>query len=407
MKLTTPLRPLHLALTALVLPLFAGCEIARPAGPGTGDGPVYAITTQVSTADEPQSYVILTDKLDHTESLSLDQGIELPGRALGAGVSKSGALFVAGSDGPTITRYNLTSEGRLEKGATVSFEGKGVASIGEYQHQLQFISESKAYYFDGRTSQLIVWNPSDMSLTGSIPLNGVSVQGAIQTFATLPIRLENQVIMPMGWRPSTGVGITKLAGVVVVDTRTDAVTVVTDTRCGYVRDGVMGPDGMLYLATEVYGAAVRRVAGGETPEPCLLRFNPQTLTFDPSFHIKLDTLVNGGTAGSLLPGPQGTAYLRVFDERLFPVQASTHPRALASSSSWKWWKLRLDTLTATPVETLPATTGSTFLYPAGDRTIFTEFANGSTATNFRDLTDESGKVTMSLSGLSFSFLQLR
>ncbi|AKJ02791.1 Hypothetical protein AA314_04417 [Archangium gephyra] len=399
---------MRLAVTALVLPLFAGCETGKPDPSGSGNGPVYAITTQVITTDDPQSYVLLTDKVDHTEPLSLAQGIEIPGRALGVGLPKSGALFVAGNEAPTVTRYNLTSDGRLEEGATVSFAGQGVASIGEYQNQFQFISESKAYYFDSRTSKAIVWNPSDMSVTGSIHLEGIAIEGALLTFSALPVRLENQVIMPLGWRPATGIGITKQAGVVVIDTRTDTATVVKDDRCGYVRDGVMGPDGLLYLATEVYGAAVRRVAGSNTPVPCLLRFDPKTLAFDPEFNVELGTLVNGGTAGSLLPGPQaGTAYLRVFDESLFEVKAGVHPRTMASAPAWKWWQLRLDTLKATPVEALPATTGSTFLFEADDRKLFTEFASGSAATSIRELTDQSGKVTATLPGLGFSFVQLR
>ncbi len=54
-----------------------------------------------------------------------------------------------------------------------------------------------------------------------------------------------------------------------------------------------------------------------------------------------------------------------------------------------------------------ASTGSTFLFEADERTLFTEFANGSTATSLRELTDQSGKVTATLPGLGFSFLQLR
>lgn len=408
MKFATHLRSWCLAASALALPLLAGCgEDKTEPGGTTPDTPMYAITTQIVTTDTPQSYIILTDTLDVPETLKLETAIELPGRALGVGITKSGSLFVGGSEAPTVTRYNLTSDGKLEKAGTVSFEGKGVASIGEYQNQFQFISETKAYYFDGRTSQVIIWNPTEMTVTGTIPLSDITVSGAVLTFATQPIRRGDQVIMPLGWRPSTGVGITKQAGVIVVDSKADTATVVTDTRCGYVRDGVLGADGKVYLATEVYGAAVRRVAGGDTPVPCLLRFDPQSLTFDGSFYQDLSALVGGGTAGSLLPGPNGTAFLRVFDESLFQVQQGTHPRVLASASAWKWWQLRLDTLAATPVAALPATTGSTFLFPASDRTIFTEFTNGSAATNLRELTDGSGKVTANLPGISFSFLQVR
>ena len=49
----------------------------------------------------------------------------------------------------------------------------------------------------------------------------------------------------------------------------------------------------------------------------------------------------------------------------------------------------------------------TFLFEADDRKLFTEFASGSTATSLRELTNQSGKVTASLPGLGFSFLQLR
>jgi hypothetical protein len=409
MKLATHLRSWLLAAPVLALPLLAGCgeEKSGPGGDTSPDTPLYAITTQIVTTDTPQSYVVLTDTLDSSEALKLENAIELPGRALGFGIAKSGSLFVGGNEGPTVTRYDLTSDGRLAKAGTVSFEGKGVASITEYQHQFQFVSETKAYYFDGRTAQVILWNPTEMSVTGSISLSDITVQGAVMTFATLPLRRADQVIMPVGWRPATGVGITKQAGVIVIDTKTDTAIFRKDTRCGYTRDAVLGTDGKVYLATEVYGAAVRRVAGGETPTPCLLRFDPESLSFDASFHRELSTLVGGGTAGSLIPGPEGTAYLRVFDESLFPVQQGTSPRALASASVWKWWQLRLDTLTATPVDGLPATTGSTFLFKADDRTLFTEFTAGSAATNLRELSDRSGKVTANLPGISFSFLQVR
>ncbi|WP_257458615.1 hypothetical protein [Archangium lipolyticum] len=408
MKLATPLRSLRFV-TALALPLLAGCDpddTTDPGGPSTG--PLYAITTQILTADEPVSYILLTDKVDHTEPLALDEkAIEVPGRALGVGIPKSGHLYVAGDEGATVTRYTLSSDGRLVPSGVVSFAGKGVSSIGEYQSQFQFVSPTKAYYFDGRTSQAIVWNPSDMTVTGSINLTGISVEGAILTFSAVPIRRENQVIMPLGWRPATGIGIVKQAGVVVIDTRTDTATIVKDDRCGYVREGVVGPDGMVYIATEVYGSAVRRMAGENTPVPCVLKFDPQTLKFDPSFFVELSTLAKGSTAGTLFPGSNGNVYLRVLDESIYTVKDGTHPRLVASAPAWKWWKVEFNPLSATPVASLPASTGSSFLYQADDRLLFSEFASGSTATSLRELTDQSGKVTTTFQGVAFSFLQVR
>lgn len=410
MKPTSPFRLPRLSAAALALSLFAACGDEAPVNPEPQqpETPMYAAIAQVSANNASQSYVILTDKVDHTEPLSTANAIEIPGRALGSGLTKTGSLYVSSNEGATVTRYDLTSGGSLEKKATVSFEGRGVASIGEYQNQFQFISETKAYYFDGRTAQVIVWNPSEMTLTQAVPVEKLAQAGAVTTFATHPVRTGNLVLMPVGWRPSTGVGIVKKAGLIVVDTTTDTATLVEDERCGYVRDGVLGPDGMVYLATEAYGAAVFRVAGGNTPAPCLLKFNPQTRTFDPEFYRDLNALAGGAATGSLLPGPQGTAYLRVLDETVYTVTPGVAPRLVASAPAWSWWQLRLDTLTATKVQTLPASTGSTFLFNVGDnRVLFTEFANSSSVTNFRELTDQSGKVAFSTQGLAFSFLQLR
>ncbi|ATB27490.1 hypothetical protein [Melittangium boletus] len=417
MKLSSLLSTSRVAFTTLALALTAGCGVSdpepttpEPTTPGDTDstGPLYAIITQLLTADTPQSYIVLTNKLDGNATLALDKAIEVPSRSLGMGIPKSGALYVAGDEDATVTRYNLTAKGTLEKGDTVSFAGKGVASIGEYQTQFQFASPTKAYYFDGRTSQVIVWNPTEMTVTGSISLPGLAITGAITTFASSPVvTRENQIIMPVGWRPSSVVGITKQAGVVVVDTRTDTATLVTDDRCGYVRDGVLGPDGQVYLATEVYGAAVHRVTGGDTPEPCLLKFDPSSLTFDPDFYKELNSFANGGTVGTILPGPQGTAYVRVLDEQTYPIQAGVHPRQVASAAAWKWSQLKLDTFTATPIETLPVSTGSTFLYQAQDQILFTQFAAGSSGTTLHQLTGETGKPQVNSQGLIFSFVQLR
>ena len=403
----------RVALTTLALSLATGCisdpddNTPEPTPPATS-GPLYAVTTQLITADTPQSYVILTSKLEGNEQLSLDKAIEVPGRSLGVGIPKSGALYVAGDQDATVTRYNLTASGTLEKAGTVSFAGKGVASIGEYQTQFHFVSATKAYYFDGRTAQVIVWNPTEMTVTGSASVPGLAITGSTTTFTSSPVVVSNDhVLMPVGWRPSASVGITQKAGIIAVNTRTDAVTFETDDRCGYVRDGVVGPDGAVYLATEVYGAAVYRVKGEDTPEPCLLKFDPVALKFDPTFYKTLSAFAGGGTVGTVLPGPQGTAYVRVLDEQTYPIAAGVHPRLVASAAAWKWSQLDLRTFTATPVGTLPVSTGSSFLFQAQDQILFSQFAAGSTGTTLHQLTGQSGTAQTTTQGLVFSFLQLR
>jgi hypothetical protein len=410
MNRTSPFRSPRLASAALALSLLAGCGEPEPTpnpgpGPGTGTGPLYALTTQVLTADEPVSYIVLTDKVDQAATLSLDKAISVPGRALGVGIARSGSIFVGQDEGSKLTRYTLSSDGTLKEDGNVSFAAYAVESIGEYQNNFQFVSPAKAYYFDGNSSQVIVWNPTDLTVTKAIPIEGLSIPGASIIFSPSPVRRDNQVIMPVGWR--VGGTVTKLAGVVSIDTRTDTATLVKDERCGYVHSAVLGTEGQVYLATEVYGAAAHRVAPNNNPAPCVLKFNANTLTFDPAFYKELNPLVGGAATGALYPGPQqGTAYVRVLDESIPPETAFSNARILASGAGWQWWKVDLNTWAATKQEAFPSTTGSAFLYEAEGQTLYSEFAAGSTATTLHLLGD-NGKPTVTTQGLTFSFLQLR
>lgn len=405
MKHSFALRSLQLSTAALALSLFVGCGDSGEEGTDN-DGPLYAITTQLLVADPVESYVVVTAKAEQAASLSLDGAIKVSGRALGVGIPKSGSVYVVSDESATVTRYTLNSRGALEAAGTVSFSGKGVTSLGEYQANFQFVSETQAYFFDGATAQVVIWNPSAMTVTGSIPLDSLVIPNTIMAFSGAVVRTGGQILMPVGWRPVTGVNVTKRAGVVAINTATDAATFATDDRCGYTHDAALGLDGKVYVATEAYGAAVRRVVGQDAPEPCLLRYDPQTHTFDPNFYQALDALVGGGTAGALIPGAQGTAYVRVLDETLAPVAEGTHPRTVASGTGWQWWELKLDTLKATRKSDFPSTSGSVFLFESQNQTLYTEFGAGAASTTLHVLGD-SGKPTVTTQGLSFSFLQLR
>jgi hypothetical protein len=408
MKRPSPLSTSRAALATLALALTAGCgDGAEAQKPLDSNKPLYAITTQLLTADEPQSYVIVTDTLEGNGQQSLSRAIELPGRSLGVGIPGTGTLYTAGDEDGTVTRWELKADGSLGQGATVSFANQGVKAIGEYQGNLYFVSATKAYYFDSENAQMIIWNPTAMTVTGSVPLKGLAVEGTALVFSAQPVARGTQVLVPVAWLKVPSRTVYKQLGMVSIDTTTDTATIATDTRCGYAREGVLGTDGQVYVATETYGAAAYRMVGGDTPTPCLVRFDPVALKFDDAFYKELSSLTGGKVTGSILAGPGGKTYLRVLDETVHPVVAGEHPRAVASAPAWNWWQLDLGSVSATPVASLPPSTGSTFLHQAGDKVLFTEFAAGSTGTTLRQLSGEGGQALTHTDGLVFSFLQLR
>ncbi|WP_437878758.1 hypothetical protein [Sorangium sp. So ce513] len=410
-------------LLTLLLPCVAACGDDSSEGPGSGaasggtgggaggtpnTGPAYALTVQVFGPDggDTQSYITVTGSLDSDKPLSLDDGIEVQGRALGVGPDGGGAVFVTGDAAPTVTRYDLQADGSLKEGDTISFQGKGLARIGEYGTQFHFVSETKAYFFDGPTAQVVVWNPKEMAVTGDIPLESLVIQDAGLSYSSSPpLRLGDDVITFAGWR--LGSEVPSQAAVVIVDSTTDQATVVTDDRCGYVRDGVVGPDGLIYMATEAYGAAVHRLNPDNAAAPCMLRFDPETRQFDPDFHVELNTLFDGDTAGSIFGGPGGKAFLRVLDESAYEIAADTHPRVLASAPAWRWASVTLGDEPKAEVLDGEPSGGSVLTVALGDRTFLLEF-DGQESTTLRELGDEGpGAAGVTAPGLAFSAVKLR
>ncbi|XYI03420.1 hypothetical protein ACMHYB_28090 [Sorangium sp. So ce1128] len=412
------LRPMKAFLFTLVVPCLVACGDsgsdgaggdAGEAGAGGGvsaSGDLFALTTQVFgvEAADTLSYILLTDTLESDAPLSLDGGIEILGRGIGAAPDGGGALFVASDAGPTVTRYDLGAGG-LKKGATVSFLGQGLAKLDEYGGQFQFVSETKAYFFDGYTAQVVIWNPKDMTVTGAIPLDDLVIPDATLTFTAAPLRVGDAVISFAGWR--NGPEVPSQAGIVVVDSATDKATVVTDDRCGYVRDGAEGPDGKIYMATEAYGAAVHRLNAESAAAPCMLRFDLEAGTFDPDFHIELGSLFDGGAAGSLIRGSGGEAYLRVLDENAFEIKEDTHPRVLASAAAWRWASVTLGDAPAATVLDDEPTSGSVVSVALGGESFVLQF-QGQDTTTFRELGGNGpGEVSLTAPGVVFSAAKLR
>ncbi len=374
-------------------------------GASAGPDAVYALTTQVFGETENQSYVLLTNELTADTELTLDDAvIEVAGRALGTGPESGGVLFIAGELAPTITRYELTAEGKLAGGNSVSFLGMGVTKFGEYGGQFQYISEEKAYWFDGPTAQIVVWDPKTMKVTGAVPLTGLAADNQVLSFTAAPVRDGDKLYSFAAWRE--GLKVTPRLAVVIVDTKTDDVKIVEDNRCGYVRDGVLS-DGALYMATEAFGSAAHHL-DATNPKPCLLRLDTSDGSIDETFQVELSTLFEGSTAGSLVVGPSNQAFLRVLDASAIP-DGVTNPRVLASVAAWEWYKLTPgDEPAVEKLERAALAGGSVLPLQLGTRRFAPLFVD-SEETRFLELTEggPGDDDAITVVGLVFSAVKLK
>jgi hypothetical protein len=376
--------------------------------PDAGPPPArYVFATQVFTGETAITQIVASDSASPGK-LSLSDSLAVPGRAIVAASGEDNYVFVGSGDSPVLKRYELSEDDELVEGPSVSFQGKGVGGIGEYQTQFQFISETKAYYFDAKSAQAVVWNPKTMRVTSSIDLSELSSPNHIIAFASTPARRGSQVVMPVGFRSLNNAQIIKKAAVVLIDSDDDSVEIARDDRCGYVRDAVALADGTIYAATEAYGAAVHRLNSANAEPPCLLRIPAGEQSFDVNFHVDLNELVGGKTVGSLAVTPAGETYVKVLDEKLTNIMPMTSPRALASAAAWTWSQITLgDQPKLKAVPALPPTAGSIIWFKAEDTLLVAEFVNMSESSKLRNLSDGSGDVVVESPGLLFSVAQVR
>lgn len=399
--------------SALLLGLVTACETPDGGGPdGGGETPLYAISTFVNTGGANQSYLVLTDSVSREQHIDVKEGIELPGASsLAVGAPRGKALFVTGDAAATMTRYDLDASGKLVAGKTVSFQDQGsTGQLAAYSSQYMFVSETKAYYLDARTYKAVIWNPKDMTLTGSIDLSALNRAGfAIQFSGSHAVHVGKELFYGVGWLTADRLGVAPRSAMIVINTETDTATIVEDTRCGWARDGVLGADGLIYVATESFGGAAYDLDDAKAGPPCMIRFNPATKTFD-SLLVYLDDVIApakpGDIAGMLVPGTGGKAYLRVLDSSLVPSSATT-PIQLSTATAWRLWEVTLGNApTATAVAGAAPTNGRSVLQDVGDAIIVPDYYGDSAKTGLHVMSGDA-TVKTTVEGQARSVMRLR
>lgn len=379
----------------------------QPMGDGDGEMPddqaVYAIVTQVFDGESFTSYIVTTPSL--SMPLGVEDGIEISGRALGAGLSESGRLYIATDQSATITRYDLQQNGDLKKHKDeLSFGPAGPSGIGEYAGQFHFVSDDKAYFFDGTTGNVIVWNPREMLYQKALSLAELLFDGELLTFGAVPVRHGDDVLMFPGWRTTDNAKVPARAAVVTVDTKTDDVSVIFDDRCGYVRDGFLADDGYVYMATEAFASAAYYYDDKAANAPCLIRFDPESGEFDQDFFIDISKW-GVDSAGTLLVGADNQPYLLGLDADGYT--GMVHPRFLASAAQWHFLRLSLgDEPSVEPLDLAP-TPGSILPAYLGDEVLFPLFSGRDATTLTLWSADGPKDGAETITGLAFSTVKLK
>ena len=336
-------------------------------GAGEETGPAYVVSTRVfnTEVEGATSYFYVVDSLDASTVIDPSLGLEMPGSARLFANEETGWLAIGSGEDSTITRYTVGPNG-LVAGDRMNLQPYGITS--HWSDDLYFVSPTKLYYPDRANEQLLIINPEEMAITGTIPLPQTTRAGYQANYSYESINRDGLLLFTVGWFNWDDDIILGETGLVVIDTATDQVVRMdVDTRCGGITTPVNLASGDTYLVASALAAANNRL-GRLATEPCALRVLANEDTFDASYVRRLGDLVGGALAGEPVYAGGDALYFRVFDESAATVESGQYSWDVTGQSVWSWARWNVSEDAALPDDALAPSTADVVYFTADDRT---------------------------------------
>lgn len=360
--------------------------------PDAGDDgnavPAFLVGTRVWDDSSTTSYFHVTESLEAGSELDLGRALEVPGAAKLFSIEGAGWFAIGGGEAPTITSYSLDDDGRFVEGVSISLQAHGVQSLWD---TLYVVSPTKVYYPDRDGQQLVIWNPTAMELTGSIPLPQTAREGYLSLYGYSPILRGDELLFTVGWFDWVSTdSILGETGLVVIDTITDSVARFdVDDRCGGVTTGVTTASGDTYFVSSAL-AGVAHELGRQPTAPCALRVGAGEASFDSSYVADLGAITGATIAGEPVPAGGDAMFLRVLDAELATVDPEMATWEITGQLAWRWSRWDVTESAAAPVDSLEPGTADVLWFRIGDRVFGTETTADYAETTLIELTAAGG-----------------
>ena len=356
------------ALVAAPIVLVAGCSSSSDDDNGNGIAgkPLYLVSTLNFTADDTFNLVYIVDSMDENTEFDPANALEVGGfSTFGAPEDNPDRAFYVGSGvEPVLQRYRVSDEGTVSLDGELSFAGYGKTSADFNFGWLVFASADKAYYVDVQTLTLFILNPTEMTITDTIAIDGlVGVDGVVPSSGFAQVD-QNRIIIPISWFPP-GAGATQLAELIIVDMDTDTLSYDSTTRCGGNIWATKDAVGNMYFGAHAIAGITHAAELSDYP-PCILRVLTGADGWDDDYFVDM-TRFSGDNRASVVvvPGVGDTAYSLVYGENQ-PEITAENQGGLYASEVWEYWSYTLGDEVATAKKVpgiglaTPYATGGTF-----------------------------------------------
>lgn len=370
--------------------------MAPSAGMGSGAAPAdepepaFLLGTRVWDDTTTTSYFHVVGSLDEGTAVDVDQALEAPGAAKLYSVEGIGWFALGGGEAPTITRYALGEDGKLERQDAISLVGYGITGLWD---TLYVVSPTKMYYPDRDGQRLIIINPTEMAIEGEVDLAETGREGFLSLYSYAHLTRGDQLLFSVAWIDWNETdSILGETGLVVLDTSTDTLARFdTDPRCGGITQPVVTPSGDAYFASSGLAASAHRL--GRLPTaPCALRVLAHDDAFDVEYDVKLGELGEGAMVGEPVPGANDEIFLKVFDETSGMVKDEALTYELTGQAVWHWLRWNVVSNELSRVDELEPSTADVLWFQVDGRVYGTETKPDYSETTLIELTAEQGPV---------------
>jgi hypothetical protein len=310
-------------------------------------------------------YLAVVDDLSQDAEVDLQSIREFPGDIVYT--VHDGVVYVGQEDLPTIERWGVGEDGKLQKMGEISFQAFGVTTtLGGGRNVIQVLDAETAWYFDRENFQVIVFNPSTMRTDGdTISFDGMQ-EANHDVGLGFVTRVGDYLIMSAQYWELPDEYTASLTRAAFINVKDHSVTYADDTRCGGAGFQVTDDAGNLYLGPH-HGPAAYAAAGLEPNiRPCMLRIKAGETRFDADYHVDIAEAFDGEVLAGLLQGDDGHAY--VYRYAGAPITAE-NVGAARFAEAWELYSIELgdEAATFTQVGNYPAVPplGGTFRLRVG------------------------------------------
>jgi hypothetical protein len=280
-----PLRPVRTISMALALASLACGSSDDTTVQATGPGAAPAVMVAVASRSPEGTNFYVGAYPELPAEVDLAQMVEAPSGQ--NATAFNGAIYVWEAESGVYTRYAVDDQMRLSEDGAVSFMNLG----GTGNVMTSFISPTRAYSMTRDNLQIIVWNPEQMIVIGSIDTSA-AIDPAYPSFDYgEPVVFGDYVAWPVLWYDYDNFDFKPSVDVILASASSEAPAfAVSDSRCGGGWSLFTDELGDLYaLGNAWFGFAHffdRDPA--RQPNDCLLRMPAGSTSFDPSFYVDLN-----------------------------------------------------------------------------------------------------------------------